>query len=231
MTTDPLADAVDRLAKPTTIQTITRNDQGIRCEGEYVRDSLIKQLRDGIMTGRESGGGAASFDFRIPFDDVALSLYNEIKATVSKWWRDLTGKPERLDPAETLRQWHLAVILHRGSSVLDAFKEAFYVVQLDTWADAIDAHFNPPRLIEVTHACPTCGVRWTAATDGNQIAALVITWPRGEDTTLADAKAKCRACGQEWEGERVRFLSHEIDVSKRPSSIEAHTVGAALSVV
>lgn len=166
------------------------------------RDPLLAQIRQAMYgdLGKTEGGRSAAAQERSVLDIGAFTIYEDITGRIEAFHQQLTGKPKRPTPEETLRAWFVAYDSnYRGGKYTDA-QVRRVLGQLLRFAGRIRGHFDQPRVKELAGACPveTCGLAFTKAENGATQSALYATYKRGEQPAV-----RCRGCGSEWVGERT----------------------------
>jgi transcription elongation factor Elf1 len=82
------------------------------------------------------------------------------------------------------------------------------VRQTNAWINAIELKFDPPITLEMTRPCPKCEHQHVYNEHNERVSAVIITWQKSFDKSLA----QCRACGQTWLGEsELRQLRYDVD--------------------
>lgn len=166
------------------------------------RGALLTELRGGIHgeIGRtEPGRGQAAHE-RLGLNLQAFELYEDITGRIESFHKAVTGNRRRATPEETLRAWYVS---YRAFFMSGHFQEGHarrVIRQLEGFVKRIRDHFDPPRVKELTGACPAegCGLEVTKSASGATQSALYVAYRADER-----ASVRCRACGSEWAGERT----------------------------
>lgn len=199
--TDELLQAVDDLTLPKPVKVTT--DDGYTWATE---DPLLVQLREAVASSLRSGSGSGGSPWtRNVLDSDALYQAGVITATIGDWCR-LAGARATRDPVKDLRAWYV-----RRLTATDP--DSFYLGQLRKWAAQIRALVNPPRMVEITAACPICG-EGTYTNDMGEVVRnpLTMSYRATDDRFWRDARVLCRACLNVWEGvEAMEELRDELD--------------------
>lgn len=196
-----LNDAVDELTLPKPVKVTT--DTGYTWATE---DPLLVQLQEAVSSSLRSGSGSGGSPWtRNVLDSDALYRAAVITSTIGDWCRMSGVKPTR-DPVKDLRAWHVAQLAVNTAG-------DFYVVQMQKWAAEIRAMTNPPKVVEITAACPVCGQgEYTNDMGENVRNPLVLTYRPDSGNLNHSAKVMCRACSAVWNGgEAMAELRDEID--------------------
>lgn len=198
-----LLDAVDDLTLPKPVKVET--DDGFTWARE---DPLLDQLADAVASGlgSPSGGSAAPWARNLLNTD-ALHMAGMITSQIGDWCR-MVKAPTTRNPAVDLRSWYVAFIASAGGSLDD-----FYVRQLRAWGEQIRGMLNPPKMLELTVACPECLEAFWVNDEGDPIPNPVTVqyWANGV-SVWEGATGKCRACGHVWRGQwELRSLRHAVD--------------------
>lgn len=196
-----LLDAVDDLTLPKNIKVST--DDGHTWATE---DALLVQLQDAVSSSLRSGSGAGGSPWtRNVLDGDALHQAAVITSTIGDWCR-LAGANVTRDPLVDLRAWFVC-----RENATDP--EAFYLSQLRKWAGQIRLLVHPPRMLEITSACPVCGEGQYMNDQGELIRnPLVMSYRATDEWFWRAAKVLCRACQNVWEGvDAMEELAEELD--------------------
>lgn len=198
-----LLDAVDDLTLPRNVKVAT--DDGHTWATE---DPLLTQLEQAVSSTLNSGSGAGGAPWsRNVLDSAALHQAAIIRSTIGDWCR-IAKAPVKREPITDLRAWHAARL-----SLTDRESDPFYINQMRAWAGQIRNMVNPPKIIEITAPCPTCGQGVYTNDLGEKVPnPLQLSYRPESGSIWADAKALCRACSAIWDTEwRLRELRHDID--------------------
>jgi len=216
-----LLEAVDALTRTTTtrvVQWVTDPTGKEHAKVSFVtHDPLLQQLEEAIASTIGSGGGrsmTAKWALNV-LDSDALHKFSEIDSQIRDWCRIVGVAPNR-HPVSNLRAWYAAT-LHQH---WEPATTGFYVAVLRGWAGLIRGKLNPPRSLELTEACPTCGADTWTDTDGTVYRHPVrVEYREGEPDILARARALCRACERVWSGAtELRSLRWDLDQADTPST-------------
>lgn len=200
---NPLLDAVDDLTLPRPVK--------VDIDGGHTwatEDALLVQLEEAVASGLGSPSGGSSAPWaRNLLNTDALHQAGMMTSQIMDWCRMVGAKVTRR-PSDDLRSWYAAFSSNRGESLDD-----FYVRKLREWANQIRAMLNPPKVLELTAACPECRERFYVNDEGDPVPNPITVnyWANGA-SVWSGARAKCRACGFEWVGEwQLRALRHAVD--------------------
>lgn len=184
-----LLDAVDDLTLPKPVKVPT--DDGYTWATE---DALLVQLREAVSSSLNSGSGAGgSPSTRNVLDGDALYKAAIITSQIGDWCR-IAGAEVTRDAVVDLRAWHARFIS------LDQ-PEEFYLGQMRGWSRDIRAMVNPPKVVEITAACPVCGEGSYVNDMGERITnPLVLTYRPDSDHMWKNSRVICRACEAVWVG-------------------------------
>jgi len=148
-------------------------------------------------------------------DASALMLQDAIRNSLNQMWSRYSDQPPHKNLKEAIRKFHY---LFRTITTERQLKdEAIWKVvrTTATWIRQIEMKFDPPVTLEVTRACPNCDRKHVYNESNEQVAAVVITWHKSFDKSIAT----CRSCGQTWLGEsELRQLRWEIDQRDTPTT-------------
>lgn len=203
---DPLLEAIDALIGPQ--KTVILQD-GLK-PITIIRPSLLEQLGAAVSASTGSPGGAhdsSPASQRNMLDSDAMYQFGLMTSQIKDWGR-LRGITGRITPGVMLRRWYDAHIL------VDGHEDTFYTHKIWAWVRTIEAKMDPPKRLEITDACPTCGKDQWADHEGNVYKFPVIVQYRDDDaSSLELAEAMCRACDNVWKGtQALRRLRWDIDV-------------------
>ena len=158
--------------------------------------SLIEQLVDAVHSTSGAGNGSRGVH-RSPLNAAAVELIAVVRRAVG------AGRDD--DLAAALRAWQPEDDLAAAA-------------QLETWAAAISALFDPPRNLEGTSPCPACGERWVRVREDDewhrQAAIRIVIHPTGNP---ADDYAECLAakCRARWERARWNLLAAAMTTAEK----------------
>lgn len=198
-----LLEAVDELTLPRNVK-IPTDDGHTWATEDPLLDQLVEAIASGL--GSPSGGTTAPWARNL-LDGDALYTAALITSQIGDWCR-MVGVVATRNAQVDLRAWYDAFAKTEGAAL-----DTFYTNMLTKWAKQIKAMLNPPKTLEMTCACPECQETYWINIEGNPVPHPIALnyWANGV-TIWADAKATCRACGKEWEGEwELRALRHDID--------------------
>lgn len=198
-----LLDAVDDLTLPRNVKVQT--DSGYTWASE---DALLVQLTEAVASGlgSPSGGSAAPWARNLLNTD-ALHAAGMITSQIVDWCR-LVKAPTTRNATIDLRSWYVAFVATQGESL-----DIFYTRKLRKWAGEIRGMLNPPKMIQMTSACPECREAFYPNEDGDPVPyPIVVQYWANSASVWEGAKASCRACGHEWKGQwELRGLRHSVD--------------------
>lgn len=161
--------------------------------------SLFTQLRQEQASGNRRASGGKSSGPRSPIAINAVTLWSEIRETLSTKHIALSGKDDTsMLPETKLQKWAVATLADTTG------RETERCLQTAAkWAAAIQGLISPAPRIEVQGACPACAAThaWTWA-DDEYVRYTAITANRHE--------ARCGACGATWEGSAIADLANTL---------------------
>ena len=135
-------------------------------------------------------------------------LQDAIRNSLNQMWTRYTDKPLPKDLKHAVRKFHY--IFRTITTERQLKTETIWKIirTTDVWIRQIEMKFDPPVTLEVTRSCPNCEHKHVYNESNEQVAAVVITWHKSFDKSIAT----CRACDQNWVGEsELRQLRWEID--------------------
>ena len=190
----------------------------VEVDGETKRmtvthDPLLQQLRAAVissMGARPVGGGLASE--RSVIDSDALEQYHKVQESIIGIYKEVTDAMPFETPEKTLRQWYIEFANRARSGKVS--KDVVYKAhkKLSKIADGIEGKLNPPTVLEITSACPRCGIAYGKDDHGIYRHAVVVESRVYDNKSLEHTKARCVACGAVWIHARgMRQLRWEID--------------------
>jgi len=163
------------------------------------RAPLMADLRRAISgdMGRSVSGSSSNPQTRSVLDLGAFTLYEDISGRIEAFHKALTGSRPRETPEATLRAWYVAYRAFFMSGKYTAVQTVRVRNQLGTFVHRIQTYLDPPRVKELSGACPIdgCGMEHYKSPAGATQTALYASYKTGEEPF-----AKCRACGSEWVG-------------------------------
>lgn len=196
-----LLDVVDDLTLPRNVKIAT--DDGHTWATE---DALLVQLREAVSSSLNSGSGAGGLpSTRNVLDGDALYKAAIITSQIGDWCR-IAGATITRDAVIDLRAWHAAFLARNEP-------EDFYIGQMRAWARDIRAMTNPPKVVEITAACPVCGEGSYVNDMGERITnPLALTYRPDSEHMWENSKVLCRACDAVWVGgDAMEELADELN--------------------
>ena len=200
---DPLEEVVDRLTVPCPDST----------GGTVViYDPLLPRLREAISSslGGTRGGVRAAHE-RSLLNVAAFTLYEDLDGRISV----LTGEVGRM-PEDRLRSWRER---YAAARIRGEVEEATWLLTLSIlggWIRRIEDLLDPPVILELLAACPSCGARHIITQD-TQMSAMYAGYRRG-----SDIMARCRVCSMSWTGEsQLIALARRIDAEVNLEALAA----------
>jgi len=197
MTTE-LAEAVERLTKPSRTKVIRDDGSTILVEHE----PLLVQLETAVTASfgaSASGGGSATGSV---INDAALYQLLLIKTQIGDWCRLAGVRPDRQNTTVTLERWFAS---NSGSSV-------FHSRTLEQWADTITELLDPPKTVPLAGPCPVCkAVNWVGLDGSLRASPVAVLYDQA--TLHASLRAVCRVveCSAVWSGaDAVQELIEEM---------------------
>lgn len=210
-----LLENVNRLTQPYT-DRVSQDQDGHHTTVLVRQPALVDQLSNAVYSTQNAasrGGGLASQ--RSVLDASALMLQDAIRNSLASIWSRYSHKPIPKDLKQAIRQFHLMFRTITVDRKLNP-KTVWSVVRTtDRWVSQIEMKLDPPVTLEVTRPCPHCRAKYVYNESNEQVAAVVITWHKAFDKSIA----ACRACDQSWVGEsELRQLRWEIDQHDTPNN-------------
>ena len=185
-------------------------------------EPLLKQLRGAVISSigaRPGGGGLASE--RSVIDSDALEQYHKVEQTIIDLYKEVTDAIPFETPEKTLRQWYIEFSNRARSGKVSSDVVHKMHRKLSKIADGIEGKLNPPTILEITSACPRCGIAYGKDEQGVYRHAVVVESRVGENGSLDHTKARCVACGAVWvHGRGMRQLRWEIDQAEEKQHAE-----------
>lgn len=227
---DALAAAVERLVQPFRVPTMqTAGDRTWLTVVDHA--PLLTQLRGAIVggTGHHPGGATSEAHTRLPFDAGAQAIYANIDRIVRTWCRAAALPVKPAEPLESaLVAWHRHYWALQQAGSLTPESYARRAARIERWCEQIEALFDPPTLVPLRGACPTCERERVVNADGEHVLALVVEyWKHGEQVTRTNARCRAADCMAEWLGwNGVEALVKALDTPQREV---AHEVAEALA--
>ena len=212
---DDVLSVVDRLTAHHQ-SSFTIDNDGESKTVTVTHEPLLQQLRGAVISsiGARPGGGALPSE-RSVIDSDALEQYNKIEDTIIGLYKEVTDAIPFETPERTLRQWYIEFSNRAKSGKVS--KDVVHKVyrKLSKIADGIEGKLNPPTILEITSACPRCGVAYGKDGHGVYRHAVIVESRVDENKSLEHTKARCVACGAVWvHGRGMRQLRWEIDQSE-----------------
>ena len=161
--------------------------------------ALFTQLRQEQASGSRAATGAKSSGSRSPIALGAVTLWSEIRETLSSMHIALTGKDDpRLSPEAKLQNWAEA-----AESDTSGRSAERCLATVTKWATAIETLLNPVPRLEVKGACPVCSEThaWTWNED---------QYVRNTAITATRHEARCGACNTSWQGQEINELASSL---------------------
>lgn len=197
-------DLVAQLTRPH-YGTVDR-DTGTELREE---DGLLAQLRAAFFEGMGSSGGSQKGS-KLPLSSGAYDLLNEITVQASEALASVDSHPTPFGHAEDyVTLWAQSadedkrVIVSTRSTasngrVFNELHEFTGYTLVQSWHRRVKDFFDPPKRIEITAACPNCGIRsLPKKVDGAEIQ-IPVLWFRIDRTTDRTTAAECDACSVDW---------------------------------
>jgi len=209
-TEDPLAAALRKLTSWQPVPTVQQRPDGPRVV-VVEHAPLLQQLEvaaAGAM-GSHAGTVAAGLDStRLPGNWAAIQLRDEIRRRMEAWGCD----PD--DLAQYV--WRQKRGWTRGRVADHTWTQLHTRVR--SWADRIEALFDPPVTVPLESLCPRCGARWgEEPAHGDRIDAVAVLYQRdGDDVQKVRAECRNPECRAVWDGrEGVRAMLDASHVRER----------------
>jgi hypothetical protein len=161
--------------------------------------SLFTQLRQEQASGSRLGAGGKASGSRSPIAINAVTLWAEIRETLSTMHIASTGRDDRtLTPEAKLQKWAVSTL---GDNSGQATEKCFRTAA--RWAAAIEGLISPVPRIEVRGACPGCAATHAWTWDEDE-------YVRNTAITATRYEARCGACGASWTGSAINDLANTI---------------------
>ena len=133
----------------------------IQCVSHTRHPSLLQQLREAAYAGIGGVGASALGSERIPLNDRAIQLYAAIVKEIGSRYAEAAGaQPSAdLEPERVVGLWAAQVrnLVRDGDLPAEALDEARDTAR--GWVHRIEAHFNPPKQLELTVERHTTEIR------------------------------------------------------------------------
>ncbi|TLM87223.1 hypothetical protein [Pseudarthrobacter sp. NamE5] len=196
MTEQQLNDAVHRL---TRNHRVTHTDPHTGKTSYLTVLSLFTQLRQEQASGNRRSGGSKSTGSRSPIAINAVTLWSEIRETLSTRFIAFTGKDDtNMLPETKLQKWAVSTLADTtGRSIETCLRTA------TTWATSIESLISPTPRIEVRGACPACAATHAWTWDQDE-------YVRNTAITATRHEARCGACGTTWAGADIHDLAETL---------------------
>lgn len=164
-------------------------------------EALLDRLEAAVKPETGSGPAAStSSRARIPIDDGALALLQDIDAEARELHDELTG-----NRTGTLR----GIIRGWACTTPSEEWEAYLGRVTLAWCDRITAYLDPVKVYRPSVPCPACGARFHG--EERRPAVLVeYTNRRGETAHPEQWVMRCSACEAEWTGDALGAVAHAI---------------------
>ena len=203
-----LLNNVDKLTQPYQ-DRIEQEQGGHRTSVTVRRPALLDQLEEAIFSSQTvSNRGSSLASQRNVLDASAFMLRHAITGSVAKLWTMYFEDRMPTDLKRALRVWQTRFRKEATDRNLHADTVWKIVRQTNTWINSIELKFDPPITLEMTRPCPNCEHQHVYNEHNERVAAVIITWQKSFDRSLA----QCRACGQTWLGEsELRQLRYDVD--------------------
>jgi hypothetical protein len=193
---NPFLEALEALVNPQRSKVLQDGPIGSGLAGtrtvSVVLPSRLAQLEEAIRGTIGKGGSGALPSQRNMLDADALFRFSKISSTIKDWAHMAGAKITQNDAAATLRAWYVAYT----AKPVTMESERFYIREMTSWANQIDAKLNPPRVWETPGACPVCGAEtwWSKSTHEEYKFPLVVEYFESGPNLIQEARAMCRAC-------------------------------------
>jgi hypothetical protein len=152
VTDDALRHAVHSLTRGKKPAVIQISPAGISCVSRPQQDSLLEMLdasRVGGTGAHSSGSGMDSA--RVPINTAALTLWEQIRVVVNRWYIAGLGEAAPADLGVALDRWYANhIVYQRTIGKITEQDERRYGDQLWSWHRSIEAMFDPMVPIELT---------------------------------------------------------------------------------
>jgi hypothetical protein len=203
-----LLNNVDKLTQPYQ-DRIEQDEGGHRTTVTIRRPALLDQLEEAIFSSQTlSKRGSTLASQRNVLDASAFMLRQAITTSMSMLWTRYNEDRMPTDLKQALRLWQTRFRKLAQDRNLNPDTIWKVVRQTNAWINAIELKFDPPITLEMTRPCPKCEHQHVYNEHNERVAAVIITWQKSFDKSLA----QCRACGQTWLGEsELRQLRYDVD--------------------
>jgi hypothetical protein len=202
-----LQNNIDRLTRTHSVPVQLENgpEKSITID----RPPLLAQLAAAVVSSQTTGGqGGGLASERNVLDASAMMLNDAIRQSVERMWAAYTDRPLPRNLVNAVRVWNVRYRREVRDAQMDADTIWKTVRRTDSWIKQIDLKFDPPITMEMTRPCPNCGHQHGYNSENDRVHAVVITWQKSFDQSVAT----CRVCNKSWYGENeLRQLRWEID--------------------
>jgi hypothetical protein len=203
-----LMNNVDKLTRPYT-DRIELEENGKTNTVTVEHPALLDQLNESILSSQSLGRrGSTLASQRNVLDASAYMLQHAIEQALKLMWAQYNDKPMPKDHKRALQAWHTHFRKQVTDRQLTADNVWKHVRHTSNWIKQIETKFDPPITLEVTRPCPDCGHQFVYNEHNERVSAVIVTWQRSFDKSLAT----CRGCDKSWVGEsELRQLRYDID--------------------
>jgi hypothetical protein len=210
-----LLENVNKLTQPYT-DRVSQDQDGHHTTVLVRQPALVDQLANAVYSTQNAagrGGGLASQ--RSVLDASALMLQDAIRNSLTRIWSRYSHKQVPADLKQAIRQFHVIFRTITVDRKLNPKTVWAVVHTTDRWVSQIEMKLDPPVTLEVTRPCPKCETQHVYNESNEQVSAVIITWHKAFDKSIAT----CRACDHSWVGEsELRQLRWEIDERDTPNT-------------
>jgi hypothetical protein len=171
-----------------------------RVDGELVtRPALLDELEQAIHP-NAAGGSTGSAKLRLPIDEKALALLQDIIRSAREHQHELIPS-FRGTLVQIIQSWGVEDINGEWMKFLEH-------VTLE-WCDKIEALLNPPRPWRPSQPCPSCGQRFHGE-ERTPTLAVYFRDEHGDQMHPKKWRMVCAACEAEWAGDDLGVIAHAI---------------------
>lgn len=226
-----LLDAVQALTRVTHTKVIQIIDteNGEQTQTNWVtHEPLLDQLENAIRgeMSHVPGSTASLKSNRSVIDGDALFQFVRVSNQIAEWSR-LIDAPRRNTPASQLDAWLVAY----EQTNPDEAGIRWHVRKMEGWAATIRDKLDPAVEHLLPDPCPNpeCpqGVDgltgrstwWDQKTRERYTDPLVVRFRRDDEHLLANARARCRACGTEWGARALAWELEHAEDEKRITTV------------
>lgn len=167
--------------------------------GPVTVPALLDELDAAVHPTSGGGASASSSKAKLPLDEGALALRQDIDALARELQEEMIGTASR-DTKAILRSW--------AASVPTVEWEAYLTGVTRGWCEQIEAYLRPEQVYRPSVPCPSCGARFHGE---DRAQAVKVTLTRdGQDLHPSEWVMACAVCSAEWSGDALGSIAHAI---------------------